>query len=376
MLSRARTIMRVAGIPVRVDPSWLFISVLLAYSFWVRFTVEHASTGRYQVGVAVVMAIAATLLFTGSVLAHELAHALVAKQRGLQVESITLYLFGGATETTTEARRSGDEFAYTVVGPLTNIVLAGAFWLIAILANHLGSHPVAYVAGELGWLNLLLGAFNLIPGSPLDGGRVLEAIAWRITGDRIRATRIAAGAGQALGSLLLGVGLFELFFVLGGTSSGIWLGLTGWFIMQGARAEQAEAEMQQLLSDVPAERLAVMAPTVPAALTLSEVVDQWFHGRHVDAVFVEQGGRITGVLTFDAVRQVAPTRWPTTPAGQVAMALDALPSTAGDQPVSTVLSQLGRRPVVVREGNRVVGLLTRERAVAAAQRIQQLGRTR
>jgi Zn-dependent protease len=131
MLTHARTIMRIRGIPVRLDASWLLISVLLAWSFWARFTLEHAARGRYQVGVAFAMAIVATLLFGGSVLAHEVAHALVAKQRGLEVESITLYLWGGATETLTEARRSGDEFAFTAAGPLTNIILAGVFWLIA-----------------------------------------------------------------------------------------------------------------------------------------------------------------------------------------------------------------------------------------------------
>jgi Zn-dependent protease len=374
MLTHARTIMRIRGIPVRLDASWLLISVLLAWSFWARFTLEHAARGRYQVGVAFAMAIVATLLFGGSVLAHEVAHALVAKQRGLEVESITLYLWGGATETLTEARRSGDEFAFTAAGPLTNIILAGIFWLIAYLGSQLDWRPVAYVAGELGWLNLLLGAFNLVPGSPLDGGRLLEAVVWKVTGDRVRATMIAAGAGQVLGTLLLGIAVFELFFVLGGASAGIWLGLTGWFILQGARAEAAQAEMQRLLAGVPAGRLAFTAPTVGAGEALSQVVEERFQGGHVDAVIVREQDRTTGVLTFDDVRRVPHGRWAATTAGQVAVPLDSLPAIASDQPVTTVLSQLARRPVVVLDEGRAIGLLTMQRAAAAAERIQQLGR--
>jgi Zn-dependent protease/CBS domain-containing protein len=367
--------MRIAGIPVRLDPSWLFISVLLAWSFWARFTVEHGRAGRYQVGTAFVMAIVATVLFGASVLAHEVAHALVATHRGLEVASITLYLFGGATETVTEARRPGDEFALTAAGPLTNIALGAVFWLIAYLGDRLGLNSVAYVAGELGWLNLLLGAFNLIPGSPLDGGRLLESVAWRVTGDRLRATRIAAGAGQFVGIVLLAIGAFELFFVLGGTSGGIWLALTGWIILQGATAERAQAEMRRLLANVPAGRLAVMAPTVPGATPLSVVVVDWFEGRHTPAVFVVDGQAITGVLTLDDIRQVPRSHWISTPVGQVAHPIDGLPSVGSEQAVATVLYQLTRGPVVVKGGGgRLVGLLTIENVAAAAERMRQLER--
>jgi Zn-dependent protease len=375
MFSRARTVARIAGIPVRLDPSWLFISVLLTWSFWARFTVEHGRAGRYQVGTAFVMAVVATILFGASVLAHEVAHALVATHRGLQVASITLYLFGGATETVTEARRAGDEFALTAAGPLTNIALGAVFWLFAYLGNRFGVNPVAYVAGELGWLNLLLGLFNLIPGSPLDGGRLLEAVAWRVTGDRLRATRIAAGAGQFVGAMLLSFGVLELFFVLGGASAGIWLALTGWIILQGATAERAQAEMRRLLANVPAGRLAVMAPTVPSTTPLWVVVEDWFQRRHTPAVLVVDGQAITGVLTLDDVRQVPRNRWTSTPVGQAAHPIDALPAVGGGEAVATVLTQLTRGPVVVKgEDGRMVGLLTIDNVAAAAERMRQLER--
>jgi CBS domain-containing protein len=231
------------------------------------------------------------------------------------------------------------------------------------------------VAGELGWLNLLLGAFNLIPGSPLDGGRLLESVVWRVTGDRLRATRIAAGAGQFVGMVLLALGAFELFFVLGGTSGGIWLALTGWIILQGATAERVQAEMRRLLANVPAGRLAVMAPTVPSATPLSAVVVDWFERRHAPAVFVLDGQAITGVLTIDDIRQVPRSRWTSTPVGQVAHPIDGLPSVGSEQAVATVLDQLTRGPVVVKgDDRRLVGLLTIENVAAAAERMRQLER--
>jgi Zn-dependent protease len=372
-MSQAKTIVRVGGIPVRIDASWIFISVLLTWSFWARFTIEHGRPGRYQVGVAFVMAVIATLLFGASVLAHELAHAFVARRRGLQVEGITLYLFGGATETATEARRWGDEFALTAAGPLTNILLGGLFWLVAYLGQQSGLDAVTYVAGELAWLNLLLGVFNLIPGSPLDGGRLLEAVAWRVTRDQVRATTIAANAGQAIGLLILSIGLYELFFVLGGASSGIWLGLTGWFILQGATAERAHAELRRILAGVPAGRLAAMPRAVPAGVPVMHVLGEWTSG-FPDAVFVTNGDAIAGVLTVNALRRVPRLRWSSTTAGQVAVPLASLPTIASDDPVTNALTQLARGPVIVKDGDQLVGLLTVERVAAAAERMRQLGR--
>ena len=371
MFSNAKTILRVGGVPVRADASWAVILVLLAWSFWSRFTTGQP---RYPVGVAFAMAVVASLLFGGSVLAHELAHAFVAKRRGVQVEGITLYLFGGATEIVSEARRWGDEFALTAAGPLTSLGLALVFGLIAFGADRLALGAVTVVAGELAWLNGIVGAFNLLPGSPLDGGRLLEAVVWRVTGDRLRATRVAAAAGRLIGMLLLVAGVVELFFVLGGAPSGLWLGLIGWFLIQGARAEEAQAEIRRLLANVPAERVAAQPVIVPATTPLPQVVEDWFRHRHIDAVLVADNGTPTGVLTLDAVRRLHSAQRAESVAGQVARPLTELPSIAADQPVTTVLYQLARNPVVVRQDDRIVGLLTMEHVAAVAERARQLER--
>ena len=190
----------VAGIPVRADATLLIIAGLLAWSFWARYSTVASRWG------ALVMALVATGLFLGSILAHELAHALEARYRGLHVRDITLYIFGGATRMTDEAACPGDEFALTVVGPGTSVVLGCAFGLVATGAGHLGLPAVAEVAGELGWLNFVLGVFNLLPGAPLDGGRILDSIVWRMTRDRARAARVSAVSGQVIGAALAALG--------------------------------------------------------------------------------------------------------------------------------------------------------------------------
>ena len=228
-----RTVVRLAGVDIRVHRSGVYIAVLVTLGFWARF-------GDDPGGVAAsVMAIVAAALFFASILLHELAHALEARHRGIEVRSITLYLFGGATETVGEARRPGDEFAVTAVGPWTSLVLGCAFALLAYAADEGGLSAPGQVAALLAWMNLILAFFNLLPGAPLDGGRILDSIVWRVTGDHSRARRVATGAGRALGYALVVVGFVEAVAVSGGLLDGLWLAFVGWFLAQAATAEAA-----------------------------------------------------------------------------------------------------------------------------------------
>jgi Zn-dependent protease len=225
-----RTVARIAGVDVRVDTSWFVLAALVTWSFWTRFE-------------SIVMAVVAAALFFASLLAHELAHALEARHRGIGVRSITLLLIGGATETETEATRPGDEFAVTAVGPWTSLVLACAFGLVAFGADRMGSgaSDVGQVAVVLAWLNLLLGFFNLLPGAPLDGGRILDSVVWRVTGDRARARRISTAAGRFLGYALIALGFALAVFVSDGLFDGVWLALIGWILSRAATAERNRA---------------------------------------------------------------------------------------------------------------------------------------
>src|SRR5215218_6215497 len=187
---------RIAGIEVRIDSSWAVIALLITYSMYLRLSVLYP---ELEGGGAVGLAVLSAVLFFGSVLVHELAHALVAQARGIRVQDITLFLFGGATRARVESRGPGDEFLIALVGPLTSGLLAGLFGIVAGLGSDLLSRPLAGTFGYLAWTNLLLAAFNLVPGFPLDGGRLLRAAIWKATGSLGRATRTASVSGQGAG---------------------------------------------------------------------------------------------------------------------------------------------------------------------------------
>lgn len=226
---------RVAGIEVRVDSSWAVIALLVTYTMYLRSSIVYPElSGAGAVGIAVL----ATVLFFGSVLVHELAHALVSQARGIRVQDITLFLFGGATRARVDSRGPGDEFLITVVGPLTSLLLAGLFGLGNLAGR--GALPPSLVGtlGYLAWTNLLLAAFNLVPGFPLDGGRLLRSAIWKATGNLRRATRIASVAGQGAGWLLVAAGVVAL--LAGNLAGGIWYAFIGWFLVQAARSSYQE----------------------------------------------------------------------------------------------------------------------------------------
>jgi Zn-dependent protease len=255
---------RIAGIEIRVDTSWVVIALLVTYSLYLQLT---ESFEGLQTGVAVLLAGLFALLFFGSVLTHELAHAVTALRRGIPVRGITLFLFGGATHAKVESKGPGEEFVIAGVGPLTSLVLGGVFLLLGYVGRTFLGLPLAGGFRYLGVVNLMLAVFNMLPGFPLDGGRVLRAIVWRATGSLSRATRVASIAGQVVGYLIIGVGV--LFLTQGVLVSAIWLASIGWFLSQAARSSYEELQIRRMLESVEAEDL--MSPelvSIPADLPL------------------------------------------------------------------------------------------------------------
>src|ERR687895_546338 len=296
---------RIAGIEVRIDSSWVVIALLITYSMYLRLSVLYPElSGGGAVGLAVVSAV----LFFGSVLVHELAHALAAQARGIRVQDITLFLFRGATRAKVDSRGPGDEFLIAVVGPLTSGLLAALFGIVAGLGRDVLSTPLAGTFGYLAWTNLVLATFNLVPGFPLDGGRLLRSALWKATGSLLRATRIASIGGQIVGWALIGGGALSLIY--GVLSSGIWLALIGWFLVQAARASYQELQVRLLLEraeadDVMAENLV----RIPSDLTLRQAVDDFFMRHDHSAFPVEEGGTDIGLLTLRAVKRVPSEEW-------------------------------------------------------------------
>jgi Zn-dependent protease/predicted transcriptional regulator len=348
---------RIAGIEVRVDSSWVVIALLITYSMYQQVSRVYTEISG---GEAVWIGVLATVLFFGSVLVHELAHALVAQARGIRVQDITLFLFGGATRAKVDSRGPGDEFLIAVVGPLTSGLLAGLFGIVASLGRDVLSTPLAGTLGYLAWTNLLLAGFNLVPGFPLDGGRLLRSAIWRATGSLDRATRIASVAGLGVGWLLVAGGVAWL--LAGDLAGGIWFAFIGWFLVQAARSSYQDVELQQLLRGVEAEDvMAADLRRIPPELSLQDAVDHYFMRYNHGAFPVDEHGRTIGLLTLRGVRQVPREQWTTRRVRDHMVPLGDQVVVAPDARMDGVLDKLqdgeaGR--VLVAQNGEVVGIIT------------------
>jgi Zn-dependent protease/8-oxo-dGTP pyrophosphatase MutT (NUDIX family) len=232
------------GFEIRVDFSAFFLLALLLWSFSTR-VFPFALPGLSQAGY-VLMGTMAALLFFASLLLHELSHAIVARAKGIHVAGITLFIFGGVARTSREADRAGDEFQIAGAGPLMSFFLGGVFWAVSHYGGQQGLHEsVVAVAGYLGALNLVLAIFNLLPGFPLDGGRLLRSVLWRLTGNLTKATRWATLAGQGVAWALIALGVFEI--VSGNAFGGIWLILIAWFLRSAAIGAWRQHQIAVLL---------------------------------------------------------------------------------------------------------------------------------
>lgn len=311
---RAWRIGRVLGVELRIHGSWAFVALLVAYSFSVQF----AGTFDLTPATNIPLAVGAAVLFFVSVLVHELAHAVVARARGIEVHNITLFFFGGATHARVDSRGPADEFITSAVGPLTSFLIAGVLGAIAILGRGPLPDPVAGALGLLAWLNLLLAVFNLLPGFPLDGGRLLRSAIWRKTGSLARATRIAGLWGQGLGYVLVVGGLLLAF--TGRVGGGLWIALIGWFLSQAARASFEELRRTRLLKGVAAREVMTTdvegatatlsdasprdrPPTVSPATPMLEVMAS-LEREGVRRVLVVSDHEVVGVITLGGV-----SRW-------------------------------------------------------------------
>lgn len=290
----------VAGVEIRIDRSWLLIALLVTWSFWGRYATDERS-----VALSLAMAVAGALLFFGSVLAHELAHSLEARHRGVEVSGITLFLFGGATETSFDVRRPWDEFSLTAVGPLTSLVLGAGFGLVATYAAAADIPVLPELAGNLGWINVALALFNLLPGAPLDGGRILRSAVWAVTDDRTRGVRVAARAGQVMGWLIAGLGAFQLFLAPGSFVAGVWLIFIGWFLAGAAQSELVQRRLQEALGDAtvgdhatPVDQLPSLSVDTPVAEALPQLSDER------PFVVVDGEGDVQGVVSSQQLQRI------------------------------------------------------------------------
>ena len=369
MLGNSIRLFRVAGIDVGVHVSWLVIFGLVTWSLAVGVFPSIAGLkGLPEWEYWVLGAITALLLFA-SVIVHELAHSLVAKSRGLGVRSITLFIFGGVSNLAGEAKKPSTEFIIAIVGPLTSFAIAAVAYVVDAALPASAAVPDA-VLSYLVYINLALGAFNLIPGFPLDGGRVFRALAWTWTGSLRRGTEIAAFVGHlvAWGLLLLG---FYLILVRGDLFQGIWLGAIGWFLQNAASSSLQQVLIEQRLrgarvADVVEPDTTVVAPDLPL-VTLIE--DSFMRGNR-RAVPVVSDGRLVGMVTVGDVKEVPRDRWPTMTVGEVMGGRDGVVSVGPRDSLQRALEALAKgdfEQVPVVEDGKLVGVVTRADIVRQIQ---------
>ena len=370
--SNAWRVGSVGGVDIKIDASWSFIALLIAYTFYGLLAFEFPDAGT---GVQIAVAVAMALVFFASVLIHELAHSWVARARGVEVHGITLFLFGGATNADLETENPTDELAISIVGPLTSLAMAGILWAGAVAA---GDTLGGFAIGRLGWINLALAVFNLVPGFPLDGGRVLRSLVWRSTGDVARATRIAARGGQLVGYTLIAIGILEVLF-LGALIGGLWLVAIGWFLSQTAQASFLQFQVRRALADVPASRLMSRhLVDIPHDITLREAVDDYFLRHDHGAFPVREPERVTGIVTLAAIRNVPQDDWDHRRVSDIAVPLSESCTVDRSEPMDEVLDKLntnGTNRVIVTEAGGVAGILTPRDLAQWLRRSEELGIT-
>jgi Zn-dependent protease/CBS domain-containing protein len=357
MFQNSLTIGRIAGIRIAVHYTWLFVFLLVTWSLAGGYF--PSTYPRWDPVVYWVAGAAASLLLFASVLIHELGHSLVALTRGVRVDSITLFIFGGVSALRDEPRGAIDEFLIAVAGPLTSLLLAALFYVLgqALAGTGAPGAVVAYMAT----INLMLGLFNLLPGFPLDGGRVLRAILWAATGSLHRATQIASYVGQGIALLLIVLGLVQL--LAGNFLNGLWIAFIGWFLNGAAEQTRHAQQAQESLAGISVAQLMDPQPlTASPAMPVDEFVYNYVLRQGRRALPVSEDGRLVGLVSTTDVKPVPRTEWAHTAVGQIMTRA----------PLRTVTPQTGLREAmhllaegdyhqlpVVDDAGRLVGMISR-----------------
>ena len=354
---------RFFGIEVGVNWSWLVVFALIVWTLATGiFPAQDPGLSR---GAYVAMAIVAAVLFFTSLLLHEFGHALVARRAGMQIEGITLWLFGGVAKFRGMFPSAGAEFRIAVAGPAVSLALGLAFTLVAWRAGL----PTAVdgVVAWLGYINLSLLVFNLLPALPLDGGRVLRSALWYFRRDFAWATHIAAQIGRGFGYLLIAGGVF--LFIFQGAFGGAWLAFIGWFLLQAAGAEDRYLVAQRALGGLRVRDLMVRDPvTTHPDVTIGEFMDETVRNRRFTTYPVTEDGRAVGLLPFRCVAEVPRREWDVRTVRECMLPLENVPVVDEDEPLVDAASELGERGInrgLVLDGERLVGLLSMTDVVRA-----------
>jgi Zn-dependent protease len=364
---------KIFGIPIGINYTWFIVFALVTLSLATAYFPGRyptwSSLGYWGVGILT------SLLFFASVLIHELAHSVVAIAWGIPVNSITLFIFGGGAPLGREPERPLSEFLIAIAGPISSLMLALGFGILWLGGQALNLTPLAALGFYLGGINLSLALFNMVPGFPLDGGRVFRSIVWAVTGSMNRATRWAAGTGRAVAILMIVGG--GIIFLTGNWSSGLWLAFIGWFLDNAASQSIQQAGVREALEGYTAGDFAASGcQAVDSNTPLDWVVRDYVLPQGQSCFVVTDGAQAEGVATLGQIRQVPRQQWGWTPIHQIMTPLGNLkPVLAGEAAYSVLERMLseGENLLPVVDGSRFLGLVRQDNLLRFARTRSALG---
>jgi Zn-dependent protease/predicted transcriptional regulator len=368
---------RLFGIEVGLHYSWFLIALLITLSLASQFQADHAEWGA---GVIWALSILSALFFFAALLAHEMSHALVARAHGLSTRAITLFALGGVAQIEKEPEDARTEFLVGIVGPFSSAIIGvislALAWALGWRIGATPETPLRAMFVWLGYINLMLAAFNMIPGFPLDGGRILRAIIWLSTGDGARSTRLAARAGQTVALLFIAFGIFRFF--AGAGVGGLWIAFIGWFLHQAASASYASVTLTTGLQGVHvSDVMTTQCASVDGNLNVQQLVDEHLLRTGQRCFVVERNGEVQGLVTPHEIKMVERQRWPFTTLYDVMRPLDQLHTVTPATPVMEALETMGRDDVnqlPVISGSHLEGVISRANVLQFLQTRAEMGR--
>jgi Zn-dependent protease/CBS domain-containing protein len=363
MLRSGIPIGKLFGVALRLHYSWFIIFALVTWALTASYF--PSVFPDWNMGSRITAGIITSLLFFGSVLVHELAHSIVSQRQGIPVKSITLFVFGGVSQITEEPKQPKDEFLMAIAGPLTSLIIGGIMWGILFGVrniDNLAAQMAAAITFWLGYINLALGVFNLIPGFPLDGGRVLRSIWWWRTRNLKSATRVASTIGRFIGLIFIFGGVYLLFTTY--WLNGIWIALIGWFLQNAASSSYQQLLLQEMLKGHTAsEIMARDCVLINPETTIDRLVNENIltSGRRCFPVVAD--AKIMGLMTLHNVRAVPQDRWKTETVKEAMTPFDNIKWVGPDEELATVMrliaeNDINQIPIV--KDNQIVGMITRE----------------
>jgi len=363
---------RVFGIPLRIDYSWFLIFALITWTLATGyFPAEFKSWPAAEYWI---VGLITSVVFFASVLLHELGHSLVARRYNINVNSITLLIFGGVSEIKTEPVSALSEFWISISGPVVSLLLAGIFSLLAVVFS--GVEPLLALTKYLAYINLILGLFNLIPGFPLDGGGVLMAIVWGITHKRHLGILVAASVGSFFAYAFIALGAYEV--LNGGLLNGLWTVFIGWFLLNASGGEMRRERIKSSLSGHKvSEAMSLGYTIIPFDTTLQYLVDEHILGGSRRSFVITKGDAVVGLLTIHALQAVPREKWPTTTVEQVMIPDTQIKQIGPNTELWEAMEEMdhdGVNQLPVMADGKIQGMLTREDVISYIRRLPSAAR--